>query len=308
MSVQKPKEIIDTGVRGQEGTGDTLFDGGEKINQDLNSIWNVFGDYRIGKQPGFGNRLQTLHAGGYYQKHTRAYYAGAENPSGNPVEFGSMHDVSVSRGGSGDLTVTLPPGNNHGGESITFINTDGSIGFGAGKELIIRAGGTGDSIGSIGNRLIINRANVKVTLWVSEESPTGSKWSYKVESLYGDNAISYDVSIANITPNTEKNVVLFNKSQYNVVKHILYVSQRGVNVELESCETMLMVNNSNNTDRNVYSTEYARLRTSSPGDSKDNLLFEASYTITGTSVILTVKNISNLVIDVSVKSISAIGA
>ncbi|ATI17409.1 putative baseplate wedge tail fiber connector [Aeromonas phage P19] len=308
MSVQKPKELVDTGVRGQEGTGDTLHDGGLKLNQDINSIWNVFGDYRIGKTSGFGNRVQTLHGTGYYQKHTRAYYAGAEQPSGNPVEFGSMHDLSVIRDGTGDLTITLPQGSGHGGECIEFVNTDGSVGFGAGKEVIIRTSGSGDTIGASGNRLVVNRSNFKLTLWVAEASPAGSKWNYKLESIYGDSATSYSATITGIAVGADRNVVLFSKPQFNAVKHMIFVTQRGVGALQESCETLLMVNNTSTADTKVYSTEYARLRTKTPDKAEENLLFEASYSITGNSVLLTIKNISQSTIDVYIKSIDAIGA
>lgn len=307
MSIQKTKELIDTGIRGQEGTGDTLYDGGEKLNQNLNSLYNCFGDYRLGKQAGSGNRIMTLHPAGFYQKHTRAYYAGSENPSGNPIEFGSLHDISVTRDGAGDLIVTLPQGNGHAGECIELVNTDGSVGYGTGRELIIRASGSGDSIGNFGNTWTIRRPNFRIVLWVSEASPTGSKWSYKIDSLYGDKSIPYEATITNIAPDDDKQIVLFNKSQYNVVKQIMFVSQRGSNVHQESSETLLMVNNSNNNDSNVYSSEYARLRTTSPGDPADDLLYEVEYKVVGNSVIATVRNISNVAIDVYIKSIDAIG-
>lgn len=308
MSVQKPKELIDTGIRGQEGTGDTLFDGGEKLNSDINSIWNVFGDYRIGKTSGSGNRVQTLHATGYYQKHTRAYYAGAEQPSGYPVDFGSMHDVSVTRDGVGDLTITLPQGSGHAGECIEIVNTDGTVGFGTGKEVIIRTSGSGDSIGNLGNRLVINRANFRLLIWVVDGSPAGATWNYKLESMFGDSATSYSATMTGIAPGTERNLVLFNKAQYNVVKHMLFITQRGVGAQQESCETLVMVNNTSTADTNVYSTEYARLRTKEPTDPSSNLLFEAKYSISGNTVVMTITNISQTTIDVFVKSIESIGA
>ncbi|QAY01301.1 baseplate wedge tail fiber connector [Aeromonas phage ZPAH1] len=308
MSVQKPKELIDTGVRGQEGTGDTLHDGGVKINQDLNSIYNVFGDYRIGKTSGLGNRVQTLHATGYYQKHTRAYYAGAEQPSGNPVEYGSMHDVSVLRDGAGDLTITLPVGSNHAGECIELINSDGSVGYGTGKEVIIRTSGSGDSIGTLGNRIVLNKPYFRITFWVTEASSAGSKWNYRIESLYGDNATSYSATMSGIAPGAERNLVLFNKTQYNAVKHMMFVTQRGAAAMQESCETLLMVNNSSTADLNVYSTEYARIRTKEPLQPEDNLLFDAKYSIIGSTVVLTITNISTAIIDVFIKSIESIGA
>lgn len=308
MSVQQPKILVDTGEEGVEGTGDTLYTGGTAINRNLNSLYNAFGDYRMYKaDANQGNQLMTLHPGGYYQKHTRAYYSGGESPSGNPVAFGSMHDLSVTRDGAGDLIVVLPAGNGHAGEYIDFINIDGSVGTGTGKEVTIRVSGSGDSIGNSGTTLKIQKPYFQLRMWVNTASPTGSHWSYKLDSVVGDNSIAYQSTITNIGAGATKEIILFNKFQYNIAKHIMHVTQRGSNVQQEASEVMLMVNNSSPSDNNVYSTEYARIRTSPTANSKSDLLYESSYSVVSGTVRLSVKNISSVAIDVYVKAIEAIG-
>lgn len=309
MSVQNPKRLVDTGVEGVEGTGDTLFQGGTSLNRNLNSLYNVMGDYRIFKTDSAqGDQIQTLHATGFYQKHSRAYYSGAENPSGNPVEFGSLHDVSVTRDGSGDLTVTLPAGLNKQGECIEIINTDGSIGYGAGKELIIRTSGAGDSIINFGSSMKLQKPHFKITLWVQSSAPTGATWNYKIEALYGDQAMPYSVSMSTIAPNNSRTVNLFQKSGYHSVKHLIFATERGTNVSQEMAEVLLMVNNTNQLDYNVYHTEYARVRSKDPSTLSNDLLYTAEYSITAGGVVrMTVTNISNVAIDVFVKAIDAIG-
>ena len=46
MYIQTPKQLIDVGEIGNASTGDILFDGGVKINNDINAIYNAFGDQR----------------------------------------------------------------------------------------------------------------------------------------------------------------------------------------------------------------------------------------------------------------------
>lgn len=306
--MQKTKILVDTGEEGVEGTGDTLYEGGTSINTNINNVYNVFGDYRLFRgDAGQGNQVMTLHPTGFYQKHTRAYYAGSENPSGNPVEYGSLHDLSVVRDGAGDLVVTLPVGNGHAGESIEFINTDGSIAAGTGKEVIIRVSGSGDSIGVLGTQMKIQKSYFKIKLWIDKSGPTGSHWSYKIESLFGDDSVAYSVSIPNIGSGLTKEVDLFVKSHNNLVKHIMFVSERGSNIQQEASEVLLLVNNSNNNDNAVYSTEYARIRTASTANSKDNLLYESEYKIVSGVVKLSVKNLGSTAIDVTVKAIESIG-
>lgn len=194
MSIQTTKNLIGTGVEGVAGTGDTLSEAGKKMNQYLHDLYNVYGDYRVFANDGEykGDQLQTLHATGYWQKLPRAYYTGNMTPSGNPVEHGSRHDVSTTRDGSGELTVTVPAGvivngnrtMAHQGESIEIINTDGSVS--PVNPLIIRCSGHGDVI-KVGHDRVhemrIEKPDFKITLWVESTSGTGSVWAYKIEHL-----------------------------------------------------------------------------------------------------------------------------
>lgn len=308
MTVQLPKKLIDTGVEGVEGTGDTLYEGGTSLNRDLNSVYNVFGDYRMYRTDSAqGDLIQTLHARGYPQKHTRAYYAGGEIPSGNPVEFGSYHDISVTRDGNADLILNLPVGYGHQGEYVEIVNTDGTVGYGAGKEFYVRTSGSGDSIAGSGVSLKIQKPYFKLVMWVREAAPTGSVWDYRLENLFGADEIPYSASMVAIPPSNSRRVTLFQKSLYNTVKHIVFVTQQGTNINQECSEVLLLVNNSNNTDNRVYHTEYARLRTDAPGDLAADLLYDFDYRIENGNVIMEINNRSSVAIDVQVKAIGSIG-
>lgn len=60
--MQELKTLIDTGIKGNSSTGDILYDGGEKLNINMDSLWNVFGDYRLYDETTHGQGRQTLHA------------------------------------------------------------------------------------------------------------------------------------------------------------------------------------------------------------------------------------------------------
>lgn len=305
MSVQSFKRRIDTGVAGDSSTGDTIHAGGNGINDNFDSLYNVMGDYRLYQSSDNGTNVQKLHATGFYQKHTRAYYNGAATPNGNPVDYGSMHDVSTTRNGIGPLTINLPTGLNHQGECIEIINTDGSVN--ETNYVEIKCSNVADSFAGLGNVLRLTVPKFKLTLWIEKSEQTGSVWNYKIDNLYGDNAVAYDISVTDIGINETRQIPLFNKSQYNTSKHILFVSQKGVNVHLESSECLLMVNNTNISDNTVYFTEYARIRTSEPTSSAANLLYEVEYLIIGGVVNARIRNISNNIIDVKIKAIDSLG-
>lgn len=310
MTIQTTKQLIDVGVAGDESTGDTLYDGGSLLNTDLDNIYNAFGDYRLFYNiPSKGEDTMILHPTGYYQKHTRAYYGGATTPSGNPVDIGSQHDVSVSRGGVGPLIITLPPGSQHEGEMIEFINVDNSISQDPNRQLTIRTSGSGDTITNKGSQLIMTRGRFKLTMFVESGSTSGSKWNYRLENLVGDNTSnSQSITVPAIATNTSKDVELFHKSQFHCMKYMNFVTQTTANSMQECSETLLLINRTNANDNNVYSTEYARIRTGQPALPEDDLLYEISYTINDTGfIVATIKNIGTLSIDVTIRSIEGIG-
>ena len=310
MTIQTTKQLINTGVAGDESTGDTLYDGGTLLNTDIDNLYNAFGDYRLFyDMPSKGEDTMILHPTGYYQKHSRAYYGGATTPSGNPVDIGSQHDVSVVRGGAGPLIITLPPGSQHEGEMIEFINVDNSITPDLNRQLTIRTSGSGDSITDKGSQLILTRGRFKLTMFVESGSTSGSKWNYRLENLAGDNSSnSQTISILAIGTGTSKEVALFHKSQFHCMKYMNFVTQTTANSMQECSETLLLINRTNANDNNVYSTEYARIRTGQPALPVDDLLYQISYTInTDGFIVATVTNIGTLSIDVTIRSIEGIG-
>ena len=114
MKFQNKKRLIDVGEIGNASTGDILFNGGVKINNVFEDLYNVFGDRRLLKGNN-GQRLMILHGTGYYQKLPRSDYI-------TEIEVGQMHDISTS---DGPLTIRLPT-NAKAGERVKIQNFDGS--------------------------------------------------------------------------------------------------------------------------------------------------------------------------------------
>ena len=67
MYVDEGKKVIDVGEVGNASTGDILYAGGVKINQNYDAIYNAFGDQRL-FAAGSGEGSQKIHATSYYQK------------------------------------------------------------------------------------------------------------------------------------------------------------------------------------------------------------------------------------------------
>ena len=114
MKLQNKKRLIDVGEVGNASTGDILFNGGVKINEVFEDLYNVFGDRRLLKGNN-GQQLMILHGTGYYQKLPRSDYI-------TEIEVGQMHDISTS---DGPLTIRLPT-NAKAGERVKIQNFDGS--------------------------------------------------------------------------------------------------------------------------------------------------------------------------------------
>ena len=114
MKLQNKKRLIDVGEIGNASTGDILFNGGVKINEVFEDLYNVFGDRRLLKGNN-GQQLMILHGTGYYQKLPRSDYI-------TEIEVGQMHDISTS---DGPLTIRLPT-NAKAGERVKIQNFDGS--------------------------------------------------------------------------------------------------------------------------------------------------------------------------------------
>lgn len=279
--MQTSKQLIDTGIKGNSSTGDILYDGGEKLNTDLNSIWNVFGDYRLFDETIQGQNKQTLHGTGYYQKHTRRYYL--DSPNG--VEMGSLHDIDTTEG---KLDLKLPSAK--AGEGIVIINSNGSLSIDT--PLVINTYGS-DVIAGHGRTLTIDSPKSKITIWCTRKEAGVGVWEYKIESMFGLQNLAVDKTIKLDTTETE--IPMGNKNSYNAVKFMVHAISHD-KLKIKSCEILIAIDHLTN---EIFKTEYAVLKNT------EEELYDLSFVVDGGLLKAKVKSNSGNV-SFSIKSTDSI--
>lgn len=242
MAYQTTKQLIDTGQVGNPSTGDPLYDGGVKLNQVINNLYNAFGDVRLltGNE-GVGSMI--LHGTGYYQKLPRTYY------SGTPIELGSMHDMDTL---SGAITVVLPAGKL--GEGCYFINTNGSISVD--RPLVFRPQ-VGDGIKGVQDQLYITSPYTEVKLWCVKKEGAVSTWDYSIDSMFGSKTMPVDTTRL-VLKTTTTAIPLFGYSEFSGAKLMIY-SENLTGSVTKMSEILLGVDR---VTKLLHYTEYAVLKNS----------------------------------------------
>lgn len=262
MYIQEPKQLIDVGEIGNASTGDILFDGGEKLNSNINAIYNAFGDQR--KMPlddGQGTTGQVIHATGYYQKLANSEFATA-------VQNGAMFDIDNT-----DLpaVVTLTKGVR--GEGVKFINSNGSVSVS--KPLTIVPS---DSFVGLSGPLVVTAPYAEVTVWCISDEGGRSVWNYRIRNMFGD----YHDPVQGtwqIPGSGSVKANLFDKSEYIAAKFLI-TSRTSDGKRIKSSEINIMVDNVNN---EIISTEYAVMRVGALNEDDDIAVY--SFQIEGTGLV-----------------------
>lgn len=257
------KNVIDVGEIGNASTGDILFDGGRKINENSNQIYNTFGDQRLENSIN-----QNLHATGYFQKTPSTGW-------GPAVKLGEQRDIDTS---AGPIRCVIQKGKL--GEGVVFINSNGSLSQTNYFEIQVI-----DSFVSVptGN-LRITAPYSKVTVWCISDSNGISRWDYSVESMFGRKNIPLDRSFS--LSSTLRDIQIAHTDDYQVMK-LLATCMSADGRKSKTSEILLFIDKIN---RNVISTEYAVIRTgnSSEEDEIYNMTFSinpAGYVIATASSI-----------------------
>lgn len=280
---QQPKTRIDTGVRGSPSTGDILYDGGNFLNTNFNSVYNTFGDQRLFAMGIEGAGNQFLHATGYYQ----------QNQSYNTaLEMGSMHCIVAQQ----PVSVSLPKGQL--GEGIVFISVDGTSISPKNPFTIIC--NTADNIANAGQRLVVTSPNSRIVIWGARkaQSSTAVTWEYSITPMFGNYSVPIDKNYEILGKGATFPIA--HKDQFQSIK-LLVTSSMGsqATAKFKSCEILLHIDKLNN---KVYSTEYAVLK-----DGDD--FYTTSFAIDSLSgqVTMTVKPVNTAQpIQFAIKSISTV--
>lgn len=281
--IQEPKKRIDTGQPDEPDSGDTIHDGGNKINVVIDNVYNAFADYRefINKNGKLGDGTMMLHGTGYYQKMTNQYYAS------NIIDIGSLHDIDTT---SGPVRVRLPdtPTTRKRGECIKIVNSSGSVSFN--NPIVIETTGA-DRIGEQSN-LTITEPNTAVTLWVTNDSAANGEWMFRTESMFGQDAAPY-MKTTTISGTDEITIPLFDVNSYTAAKLMFLAVDTTLNSKhKEISETLLLVK-----DGQVMSTEYGRIK------DEDFTIYEVRYSIQGGQVAMIVKGVDTTSAKITVKTV-----
>lgn len=281
--IQTPKKRIDTGETDKPDSGDTIHVGGNKINENMDNLFNAFADYRMYTNPngslGVGEMI--IHATGYYQKMTNQYYAS------NIIDIGSMHDIDTT---SGPVRIRLPstPTTRKRGEFIKIVNSSGSVSFN--NSIIIETTGT-DTIDEQSS-LTITEPFTEVVLWVTNEGIASGKWMFKTTSMFGQDAAPY-MKTTSIKGADEVSIPLFDANSYDAAKLMFLAVDTNLNSKhREISETLILVK-----DGEVMSTEYGRVK------DPNFTVYEAKYSIIGGQVVVTVKGVDTTSLKLTIKTV-----
>ena len=273
---QKKKQLIDVGEVGNANTGDIIFDGGNKLNDTVNALYNTFGDTELqATAEGVGN--QTLHATGYYQRRQ-------PNEYGNiPVEIGSMHDLDTT---ASTFAFLLPDAKR--GEMVEVVNSNGSFGI---NSIMFRPSAGGDIDGSSELKIGLEYSHILFTCIGNVGGST--KWKYKLSPMFGDFYVPINETIE-VSSATESQVALFHEDLYDVVK-LLVSGVEGTTKQKTVSEILLLIDDLNHT---IYSDEYSIIST---GDKLYTISFEvlnkvciAKITTTKSRINFSIKTIETI--------------
>lgn len=284
MVTQVTKRVVDLGELGNASTGDILYDGGVKINENFDSVYNAFADQRLFSTDA-GANLQLIHATGYFQKST--------DPAAfiPPVSIGSQHDIDTT---SGTIYVNLPKGKL--GEGVIFANFNGSISID--NALVIRPN---DRFVGVAGELKITSPFVKVECWCVSDSGGVSVWNYSISSLFGTSYTPVDATYR-LTAGTPRDVVIAHRDEFRTIK-LLLTATSADGKKVKSSEVNLLVDPTTNS---VYDTEYASIRLGS-NDEEDEI-YTVTYSVKGGYVTLTAKtDVVGLVVAIKTINTQRIG-
>lgn len=195
------KNLLITGVAGDNTTGDTLYNGATKLNAMLSEIYDAFGLQ--------GSNPQDIHATGYFQTPARSYYT-------YPVDQGSQLNVDTR---NGVLTVKLP--NGRIGEMVKLRDPFGSW---AVNPISVKADGIEEIDGAL-TPVVLNSNFIEATFVCVNDTPGQVNWTYSLRSLM-DRDIRLVDKVFVFTPATPQVYTIGSTTSFTSAKLILTGLQR----------------------------------------------------------------------------------
>lgn len=263
MINQTPKLLVDIGEIGNASTGDILYEGGRKLNVDLDSLYNTFGDQRL-YSVNNGENTQVLHATGYYQKATNII------EWNSTVALGSMRDVNTAEGA---ITARIAKGK--AGEGVIFINSNGSLSTSMPLEVELQ--GTDSFLTAATNKMKFTQPYTKITLWCIDDANGVGTWDYKIESMFGNQSVLLDKTY-NMS-SVVRDIPIAYRADYKTIKLMLTAISTD-ETKYKASEMLLYIDLK---ARKVYSTEYAVIRRGQAND--DDEIYAIDFRIDNQDII-----------------------
>ncbi len=263
MINQTPKLLVDIGEIGNASTGDILYEGGRKLNVDLDSLYNTFGDQRL-YSVNNGENTQVLHATGYYQKATNII------EWNSTVALGSMRDVNTAEG-----VITARIAKGKAGEGVIFINSNGSLSTSMPLEVELQ--GTDSFLTAATNKMKFTQPYTKITLWCIDDANGVGTWDYKIESMFGNQSVLLDKTY-NMS-SVVRDIPIAYRADYKTIKLMLTAISTD-ETKYKASEMLLYIDLK---ARKVYSTEYAVIRRGQAND--DDEIYAIDFRIDNQDII-----------------------
>lgn len=285
MIDQEVKQYIDVGEIGNASTGDILYDGGVKINSNFDSVYNAFGDQRLGAT-GHGEDTQTIHATGYYQKVDQYDFQ-------TPIPLGTMWDVDTTTGAASPSIVAGVPG-----ECVVFVNSSGSFSVNSPLVIAVAAG----SFVGVQGALTITAPFSRVECWCIKSENGVSIWNYSISSMFGDKqtAINGTYPVAG----AESSIPIAHVDEYNSIK-LLMTAMNPNSSKMRQSEINLLVENTplvDYTNKKIHVTEFAVFRVGNT--TEEDEIFEINFVVDSNGFINAVVSSTVAGLKLSIKSIA----
>lgn len=285
MINQEVKQYIDVGEIGNASTGDILYDGGVKINHNFDSVYNAFGDQRLGSV-GHGEGHQTIHATGYYQKVTQHDFR-------TPIGLGTMWDVDTTTGAASPMIVEGKPG-----ECVVFVNTNGSFSVNSPLSIGVASG----SFVGVQGALNITVPFARVECWCIKKENGVAVWDYSVSSLFGDKQTPINKTVA--VTGAETKVRIAHVDEYNTIK-LMLTAMNTNSSKMRQSEINLLIENTpgiDHTKKKVHATEFAVFRVGNVNE--DDEIVKIGFDIDANGFVNAVVSSSVAGIKLAIKSIA----
>lgn len=219
------KELLNTGVPGDGGTADTIYDGGNKIIANFDQVYNTFSDTRL-----FGTNRQYLQAtgaaqyvnadvaavpGGYYTINTTDLLAPITVRLPEIREFTIQNEYIPTLALPGSKIVVIDPYNSWGKQSVEFTSAPG--------QTIVQGETNQDGSQSLSFHESELEVELIATAYV-DNSVTKYRWIVNSKSINDISSKPSNIDIE-LVDDTPVEVPIIDIRSFKTVKYVIYAEE-----------------------------------------------------------------------------------